>query len=103
MANRFRGHYGQLNGIANTFISQGAEISVALHNLRARQEQLEHGDWQGEAAEKFYAEMNNAVRPALQKLANALGEAAIISKKIAKITKDAEDSSSRIFVIVVNG
>lgn len=101
MTNRFRGHYGQLNSIANTFLNQGSAITVTLHNLRAVQEQLEHGDWQGEAANQFYAEMNGAVRPALQKLATALGEAAIITKKIAKLTKDAEDTSSQIFVIVV--
>jgi WXG100 family type VII secretion target len=102
MANRFRGHYAQLNSIANIFLNQGVEVTVALHNLRARQEQLEHGDWQGDAADKFYAEMNGDVRPALQKLANALAEAAIITKKIARITKDTEDTSSKVFVIVVS-
>lgn len=102
MANRFRGHYAQLNSIANTFINQGTAITVTLHNLRARQEQLEQGDWQGEAAAKFYAEMNGSVRPALQKLANALGEAAILTKKIAKITREAEENSSQIFIIVIS-
>ncbi len=100
MATRFRGHYTQLNSIANTFINQGTEITIALHNLRAKQEQLERGDWQGDAADKFYVEMNDCVRPALQRLANALGEAAIITQKIARLTKEAEAVSSQVFIIV---
>jgi uncharacterized protein YukE len=58
---------------------------------------LEHGDWQGDAADRFYAEMNSSVRPALQKLANALGEAAIMTRRVARLTKEAEDTSSRVF------
>lgn len=101
MADRFRGHYGQLKDIAKSFGDQASEVGNMISNLKSKQQDLEGGGWKGDAANKFYAEMNGPVYKALNKLQNAMSEANSITTKIAKITKDAEDNSSKVFVIVI--
>lgn len=100
MGDRFRGHYGQLKEIAGTFNTQASDIQSMIQNLKSKQQDLEGGGWKGDAANKFYAEMNGPVYKALDKLQKAMTEANSITNKIAKITKDAEDNSSKVFVLV---
>jgi WXG100 family type VII secretion target len=101
MADKFRGHYAQLKEIAKTFGDQGNEVQSMIQNLKSKQQQLEGGDWKGDSATKFFQEMNGPVYTALNKLQKAMGEANSITTKIAKITKDTEDTSSKIFIFVI--
>lgn len=101
MTDKFRGHYQQLNDAAKQFSGQGDAVKQTIGDLNSKMQQLQGGDWKGDSADKFYAEMGDKVMPALNKLQNAMTEAATITGKIAQITKNAEDSSSKVFVIVV--
>lgn len=101
MADKFRGHYAQLKDIAKTFGDQGSEVQNMIQNLKSKQQDLEGGGWKGDAANKFYAEMNGPVYTALNKLQKAMGEANSITTKIAQITKQTEDTSSHIFILVI--
>lgn len=100
MADKFRGHYAQLKDIAKTFGDQGSEVQSMIQDLKSKQQQLEGGDWKGDAANKFYTEMNGPVYKALNNLQKALTEANSITTKIAKLTKDTEDNTSKIFIFV---
>jgi WXG100 family type VII secretion target len=100
MAGKFRGHYAQLKDIAKTFGDQGSEVQNMIKDLKSKQQQLEGGDWKGDSATKFFTEMNGPVYTALNKLQNAMSEASSITTKIATITKNTEDTSSKIFIFV---
>jgi len=93
----YRGEYDQLKAIAGTFRSQGDAIKAMNQRIKSAQQTLEGGDWIGEGAKKFYAEMNGQVMPALQRLSNALSEAGRVTQEIAQVTKQAEDESAGCF------
>jgi WXG100 family type VII secretion target len=93
----FRGEYDQLKSIAGTLKSQGDAIKAMNQRIKSAQQTLEGGDWIGEGAKKFYAEMNGQVHPALQRLSNALSEAGRVTQQIAQVTKQAEDDSAGCF------
>ena len=102
MGDRFRGDYGELQKTASTFGKEAEAIGQMNKNIDSKMSTLKDGkQWVGKGADKFYGEMESAIKPALKKLYNALTEAARITQQIAQITKQAEDESSKIFIIVV--
>lgn len=67
-------------------------------DLQSKMEQLRGGDWKGDSANKFYAEMDGKLLPAVQRLDKALDEAGRITNSISKLVKQTEDDSAKIFV-----
>jgi WXG100 family type VII secretion target len=97
---KFRGHYQNLNQIAQTFKQQGEAVQQMQQNLQSKMDTLRGGDWRGDSANKFYKEMDGKLLPAVQKLGKALDEAAQVTTKISKLVKQTEDDSAKIFVLV---
>src|SRR5574337_356450 len=101
MGDRFRGDYGELQKIASTFGKEADAIGQMNKNIDSKMSTLKDGkQWVGKGADKFYGEMEGQIKPALKKLHNAMSEAARVTSQIAQITKNAEDESSKIFIIV---
>lgn len=98
---KVRSHYGNLSQIAQTFATEADNTKQSTSNIKNKMEQLRGGDWKGDAANKFYAEMDGKVLPALGRLSNALTNASEITKKISSLMKNAEQESSKVFMIVV--
>lgn len=61
---------------------------------------LQSGDWIGVGADRFYAEMENDVLPALTRLASALELAERASRQIGRIFEEADEEMSRLFELL---
>jgi len=94
---KIRIHHTQAQQIAKTFAQQANEVRQSIQNLKSKMETLQKGDWKGDSANKFYAEMNGKVLPALNRLAAALDEASKIMLKIAAQLKQTEDEVAALF------
>jgi uncharacterized protein YukE len=57
---------------------------------------LQGGDWVGQGARAFYAEMNSAVLPSLKRLSKALQSAQRVTQHISREIKAAEDEAAAI-------
>jgi len=96
-AETVRSDYDQLKNSAQSFNSQADAIDKMNRDINSSLQTLTGGDWIGEGARKFFAEMNDSVLPTLKRLQSALAEASRKTNEISKIMKEAEDQSSSIF------
>ncbi len=96
-APRVRAHYEQLNQIARQFGEHGNQAQQTLNQLRQQMDVLQGGDWLGNGAKAFYAEMNQAILPTLRRLANALQAAQRVTQQISGEMKSAEDAAAACF------
>jgi len=72
-------------------------VASTNRSVNSAMQQLKGGDWIGKGAKAFYKEMDSDVMPSMKRLEKAMAEAAKISNTIAKLMKQAEDDSSRLF------
>jgi WXG100 family type VII secretion target len=96
-AETVRTDYDQLKTSAQAFKSQAEAIDKMNRDVHSAMETLVGGDWIGQGARKFFAEMNESVLPTLKRLHAALDESARKTTEISQIMKEAEDQSSSIF------
>jgi WXG100 family type VII secretion target len=68
--------------------------------IKSAQGTLEGGDWIGEGAKKFFAEMEQQVNPSMKRLEQSLADAYRKTQEIARIMKQAEDEASNIFKLL---
>ena len=92
-----RTDFDALQKIATTFRKESDNIKQMLKRIKQAMSTLQGGDWVGEGANKFYAEMNDSVLPSLQRLAAALDEAGATTERIGRTMKQAEDEAARLF------
>jgi WXG100 family type VII secretion target len=90
-------NYDALEAIAQKF-GQEAESNTEL-NGRVQQavQSLEQGGWEGQGANAFFAEMDQTINPALQRLIHALEEAQSVTLKIKQVIQQAEKEASAPF------
>jgi WXG100 family type VII secretion target len=94
---RIRSDHSTLNQIARQFSQQAEATAQATRLLQSRMDVLQSGHWVGSSADKFYAEMNGAVLPSLQRLSKSLESAAQTTTKISQIMKQTESDAAAIF------
>lgn len=97
MVDEIRADYDQLGQVASRFVNQSQAIEGMLRTLRSRFEKLERGDWVGEGADAFFAEMHGEVLPAITRLITALAEGSQVTKEIGQHMHEAEDQGSAVF------
>ncbi|MBI3361826.1 MAG: WXG100 family type VII secretion target, partial [Chloroflexi bacterium] len=90
-------NYAQLKNIQQFFSAQADFNAVQLSKIKARVDTLRGGDWIGEGATKFYAEMNDQVMPSMKRMQRAWAEGARVIGQISAIMKAAEDAASGVF------
>ncbi len=95
-ASRVRAGYSELAQIAKSFGSEADSTRQTLSRLRQQKNILQGKDWVGKGADKFYAEMDSAVLPMLNRLVNALETAQRITTQISQIMKRAEEESAAL-------
>jgi WXG100 family type VII secretion target len=91
---RVRSDFEQLRDIQRRWNAEAESAGRAIQDLNSRMERLKGGDWYGDSATKFFNEMDNAIMPAMKKLAEALAEANRVTGQIAQTMKAAEDECS---------
>jgi WXG100 family type VII secretion target len=91
-----RADYEQLKQIAARFERESQSSQNMQQSLRSLVEQLRGGDWIGQGATAFYAEMESAVLPSLGRLVKALHSAASATQKISAEVKRAEEEAAKL-------
>ena len=91
-----RGNYDELKAISAKWNQEADAIAQMNANLASCIQTLEGGDWIGQGAKAFFAEMNSSVMPSLKRLNKALASASKNTASIAQEIKAAEDATSGI-------
>lgn len=96
MADEIRVDYDQLQKVAAQFSKQASAINQMQQQVKRKMRQLET-TWRGKGATEFFAEMNNKVLPATDRLHRALQDASITTKQIAELMERAELNAAAPF------
>jgi WXG100 family type VII secretion target len=97
-----RVNYEMMKKFQNSFRGQESAVQKSTGNLTKVIEQLRGGDWIGEGATAFFAEMDNEVLPAMKRLQEVMTEGDRVSKEIEKIQHETESSIESIFTDILN-
>lgn len=97
MSEQIQADYQQLEQVAAKFSQQSQAIAQMLQSVKGSMSKLENGGWIGRGSQAFFAEMNNKVLPATQRLQSALSEAGRVTKEISNTVKQAEEEASSPF------
>jgi WXG100 family type VII secretion target len=89
--------YEALEGIAQKFGQQAEVGSEMVGRVQQAVQSLEQGGWAGQGASAFFAEMDQTINPALQRLINALEEAQSTTLEIKQIIQQAEEEAAAPF------
>ncbi len=92
----FQLKYDELAQIAKRFKDEGEDIAKLHSVTRARVRDMRK-EWVGEAAERFFAEMENEVLPALERLSRALFFTQDVTLNISKIIRNADEETATYF------
>jgi WXG100 family type VII secretion target len=92
-----QGKYDDLANTAKEFGQQQDQVQQMTQAVESLVEALRGGGWYGEASVAFYAEMEDLIFPALQRLAEAMNEASGATNKIVQAFQDAEEEAGALF------
>ena len=93
---KVRADYEVLQSVAQGFSQQAEATAQTLRALQRQMDTLQGGDWIGQGATAFYAEMNEQVLPTLQRLRAALQTSAEITQKINQAMQAAEAEAAKV-------
>ena len=89
-------NYDELGTIAKKFKDEGEDAFKLYTSTRQRVRDL-HKEWIGDAAEKFFDEMENELLPALQRVSKALHLTQDVTNDIMRIVHDADEDTTHFF------
>lgn len=89
-------NYDELSTIAKVFKDEGEDV-FNLHSATRQRVRDLYKEWVGEAAEKFFDEMENELLPALQRLSKALHFSQDVVCDIMKIVHEADEDTMNFF------
>ena len=95
-ADKTRGNYDELTRIASAFAAEESRQAATLNDLRKNVEQLRSGDWIGQGASAFFAEMDSQVLPSLQRLVRSMASASRVTRTLSQTIKQAEEEAARL-------
>lgn len=94
--NIIRADYDQLAQIATRFGQEAQHIATVTKDIRSMTSVLQNGDWVGQGANAFYAEMTADVLPSLARLAMALQSAQRTTLEIRATILQAERDAAAV-------
>lgn len=89
--------YDVLEVVATRFGQQASATSELLTRITGCVQTLEKGDWEGQGAAAFFAEMHGKVFPALKRLNHVLEEARSVTLEAKDILQRAEEEAAFLF------
>lgn len=95
-AQKFHADYDELAQIAQRFGREAEAEQRMVEAVRSAMQTLEAGDWQGQGARAFYAEMNSAVLPSLNRMVRALASAQRVTAQVGREVKAGEDAAAAV-------
>ncbi|MFD3163667.1 WXG100 family type VII secretion target [Herpetosiphon sp. NSE202] len=90
-------HYEHLAQIAQRFQTLAHTTETICQAIKQTAQPLEAGQWQGEAFNRFKAELDNEVYPAFQRLNTLFSVSQEITLKISKLFEAAEAEAATLF------
>jgi WXG100 family type VII secretion target len=96
MVRRVQLNYDELRVMVKKFRDEAEDIAKLQVKMRDRVRDL-HKDWEGDAAEKFFKEMEGELLPALSRLSRALFFAQDTLQRIIKIIHDHDEDTKGFF------
>lgn len=88
--------YDELNAIIKKFNDEGEDFTQLATATRQRLQDLRK-DWMGEAADKFFAEMEQDLLPALARVSKAHFFSQEVLMKVAKIIRETDEENANFF------
>jgi WXG100 family type VII secretion target len=95
-AEEIRADYDQLAQVASRFTNQSQQIQQMTQNVQRSMESL-RGGWEGRGSQAFFNEMQGKVLPGVNRLNQALQQAARVTQQISNTVRQAEDEASAPF------
>jgi WXG100 family type VII secretion target len=95
-------NYDELKAIAKKFRDEGEDITRLHSNTRQRVRDM-YKEWIGEAADKFFDEMEHELLPALERLGHGLFFSQDVVNQITKTFHDADEETSAYFKTDLSG
>jgi WXG100 family type VII secretion target len=89
-------NYDELSQVSKLFRDDGDNLAQVYSTLRTELQALQH-DWVGEAAEAFFAEMEEVLLPALKRTYEALHLSSDMTREIMKLIHDADQETGGYF------
>ena len=96
MHDRVRSQHEELKQIAASFGQEADATARTLAQLRRQKDVLQGGDWLGQAARKFYDEMDGSLLPALTRLQRALTQSQQVIQRISARLRQAEADAAAV-------
>lgn len=90
-------NYDDMREVGNNFARQSDATRQLLQTVDNCVSALQGGGWLGKGAENFYREMDNLVRPAMQRLSAALADASSATQRIVAALEQAEREAGALF------
>lgn len=97
MANTQQVNYDEMQAIIKQLESEEEEIKALFNQTKSKVESLHGSQWIGEAADKFFNEMENTVLPKTTKMIYALNVAGQVAKQIINIIHQADEETKGFF------
>lgn len=97
MANTQQINYDEMQAIIKQLESEEEEIKMLFNQTKSKVESLHGNQWMGEAADKFFAEMEGQVLPKTSKMIYALNVAGHVAKQIMNIIHQADEETKGFF------
>jgi WXG100 family type VII secretion target len=95
-AEEIRADYDQLAQVASRFTNQSQQIQQMTQSVQRSMESLRSG-WEGRGSQAFFNEMQGKVLPGVNRLHQALQQAARVTQQISNTVRQAEDEASAPF------
>ena len=97
MANTQQVNYDEMQSIIKQLESEEEEIKALFNQTKSKVESLHGSQWMGEAADKFFQEMEGQVLPKTTKMIYALNVAGQVAKQIINIIHQADEETKGFF------
>lgn len=97
MADEFHVEYEGLEEVAKAFQNQSEEMNQMMAAIKSSFQPLQGGEFQGDAADAFFQEMESLLFPANQRLVEALAQASETTSTISQNIQSAEQEASGLF------
>ncbi len=97
-AEEIRADYDQLAQVANRFNGQSQQIQQMTQSVQRSMETL-RGGWEGRGSQAFFNEMQGKVLPGVNRLHQALAQAARVTQQVSQTVRQAEEEASAPFKV----
>jgi WXG100 family type VII secretion target len=97
MTDRIEVDYDELTRVCRNFTSEADAIAQLTSQTRSKVANLHGSGWIGQGSEAFYAEMENVLFPAMDRLQKALQDTNDRTLDVIKVFHEAEQECSSLF------